>query len=407
MACSDRYDGSALLYTGSVTRDRIGLSTSRVLRESGSSPITGLGFMQVGKEPVLFVTSSSQVTSYFVARKGHQEDLDSLGAELRCSVISETANGLVVARTEGIYAYEPQMRGFALGFEGEKKMLKCFRDYLVIVGREGPRAADAASSVSRINTVTVYDTKNKFIAFAAGFNDVTHVMDEWGALFVLTGDGKMYKLSEKDFQTKLEVLYRKHLYEIAISLAKTQSTPQTLLDIYKVYAEHLYSKGNFNDAIAQYINTIGSLEPSYVIRKFLDSQRIHNLTSYLKALHDEEQADRHHTTLLLNCYTKLKDKSMLDAFIMTDRNLNFDLETAIKVCRHAGYFEHAVFLAKKFKQHDWYLKIQLEDVKQYQVSRSATPGCFDNSECSFVLPWCCRMPLTTSAHCHLRRLRRT
>jgi hypothetical protein len=340
--------------------------------------------MQVGKESVLFVTSSSQVTSYFVGRKGHQEDLDSLGAELRCSVISDSAQGLVVARTEGIYAYEPQMRGFALGFEGEKKMLKCFRDYLVIVGREGPRAADAASSVSRINTVTVYDTKNKFIAFAAGFNDVTQVMDEWGALFVLTGDGKMYKLSEKDFQTKLEVLYRKHLYEIAINLAKTQSTAGTLLDIYKVYAEHLYSKGNFNDAIAQYIKTIGSLEPSYVIRKFLDSQRIHNLTAYLKALHDEEQADRHHTTLLLNCYTKLKDKSMLDAFIMADRNLNFDLETAIKVCRHAGYFEHAVYLAKKFKQHDWYLKIQLEDVKQYQVCLSRRLAAADPVASVFV-----------------------
>lgn len=32
------------------------------------------------------------------------------------------------------------------------------------------------------------------------------------------------------------------------------------------------------------------------------------------------------------------------------------------------YFTHAVFLAKKFKQHDWYLKIQLEDVKQYQAA---------------------------------------
>jgi hypothetical protein len=99
-----RYDGSALLYTGSVTRDRIGLKqASRVLCESGSSPITGLAFMQVGREPVLFVTSSASVTSHFVSRKDrHVEDLDSLGAELRCSVLSESANGLVVARTEGV-----------------------------------------------------------------------------------------------------------------------------------------------------------------------------------------------------------------------------------------------------------------------------------------------------------------
>ena len=35
----------------------------------------------------------------------------------------------------------------------------------------------------------------------------------------------------------------------------------------------------------QYCLTIGQLEPSFVIRRFLDAQRIHNLTSYLEALH--------------------------------------------------------------------------------------------------------------------------
>jgi hypothetical protein len=47
-------------------------------------------------------------------------------------------------------------------------------------------------------------------------------------------------------------------------------------------ADHLYSKGNFDAAIHQYIRTIGQLEPSHVIRKFLDSQRIYNLTDYLQ-----------------------------------------------------------------------------------------------------------------------------
>ena len=41
------------------------------------------------------------------------------------------------------------------------------------------------------------------------------------------------------------------------------------------------------------------------------------------------------------------------------------METAIKVCRQASYHEHALYLAKKFQQHEWYLKIQLEDVNSY------------------------------------------
>lgn len=69
------------------------------------------------------------------------------------------------------------------------------------------------------------------------------------------------------------------------------------------------------------LSTIGKLEPSYVIRKFLDAQRIHNLTAYLQALHRQSLANADHTTLLLNCYTKLKDSSKLEEFIKVCRKL--------------------------------------------------------------------------------------
>jgi len=49
-----------------------------------------------------------------------------------------------------------------------------------------------------------------------------------------------------------------------------------------------------------------------------------------------------------------------------DREVNFDVETAIRVCRSAGYYEHAVFLADKHDQHDSYLKTQLEDLHNYK-----------------------------------------
>jgi len=368
------YDGSVLLYgDGDFTRERMGLGAitgnkGGKLVHEGTDPVTGLAFRNTGRELVLFVVTSSKVLSYCVQRKdNHVEELDSIGSEIKCSVAADVANGLAVARTEGVYAYEQDARGFALGVEGEKKLLTTFRNYLVIVGREQKRT-DASVAVSKVNTLTIYDPANKFIAFGAGFNDIQYVLTEWNTIYILAGDGKVYTLTEKDFQTKLDMLFKKHLYDIAISLAKNQAseTNETEIEIYEQYASHLYSKGNYNEAIAQYIKTIGRLEPSYVIRKFLDSQRIHNLTAYLKALHDKELADKHHTTLLLNCYTKLKDRNMLDEFIMTDRNLNFDLETAIVVCRQAGYYTHAVFLAKKFKNHDWYLKIQIEDEKHFQ-----------------------------------------
>lgn len=38
-------------------------------------------------------------------------------------------------------------------------------------------------------------------------------------------------------------------------------------------------------AKCRYVGTIGCVEPSYVIQRFLDVQRIHNLTDYLEQLH--------------------------------------------------------------------------------------------------------------------------
>jgi hypothetical protein len=57
------------------------------------------------------------------------------------------------------------------------------------------------------------------------------------------------------------------------------------VDIFRQYGDHLYEKGDHSGAIDQYEKTIGTLEPSYVIRKFLDAQKIHSLTAYLQALH--------------------------------------------------------------------------------------------------------------------------
>ena len=44
----------------------------------------------------------------------------------------------------------------------------------------------------------------------------------------------------------------------------------------------------------------------------------------------------------------------------------FDLETAIRVCRQAGYYDHASYLAKKYKRHEDYLRIQVEDAGNYK-----------------------------------------
>lgn len=71
-----------------------------------------------------------------------------------------------------------------------------------------------------------------------------------------------------------------------------------------------------------------------------------------------------HTTLLLNCYAKLKDTEKLETFIKS--GTNFDLETAIAMCRQGGYHDQAVYLSKKHGEHDRVVDILIEDSKNYE-----------------------------------------
>ena len=66
---------------------------------------------------------------------------------------------------------------------------------------------------------------------------------------------------------------------------------------------------------------------------------------------------------MLNCYAKLKDTEKLEAFI--NSNYNFDFDTAIAMCRQGGYFDQAVFLARKQGEHDIVVDVLIEDSKKY------------------------------------------
>jgi hypothetical protein len=80
-------------------------------------------------------------------------------------------------------------------------------------------------------------------------------------------------LEEKSTAAKLDMLYRKSLYLIALNLASTQGLDvSSVADIHKQYGDHLYGKGDYDGAMQQYVQTIGHLQPSYVVRKVSSSK---------------------------------------------------------------------------------------------------------------------------------------
>eukprot|EP00742_Colponemidia_sp_Colp-10_P014920 GILJ01016996.1.p1 GENE.GILJ01016996.1~~GILJ01016996.1.p1 ORF type:complete len:781 (-),score=139.23 GILJ01016996.1:46-2388(-) len=176
------------------------------------------------------------------------------------------------------------------------------------------------------------------------------------------------RYTEMEFPVKLKQLFERECYDIAVRMARkvdeVSGTNNEQMNIQKRYGEHLFKKGKYEESIGQYIKTIGgSVEPSYVIRQFLDAQRIKYLTKYLEELHSEKHkiANKNHTTLLLNCFTKMNERDKLKAFI-NRTDIRFDAHNAIKVCRQAGYYTEATQLAEKYTLHNEYVKIQLDNL---------------------------------------------
>ena len=81
---------------------------------------------------------------------------------------------------------------------------------------------------------------------------------------------QLFRLQEKPTSTKLDTLFQKSLYVLAINLARTQSLDEaSIADIHRRYGDHLYLKGDYDGAMQQFVKTLGHLQPSYVIRKVL------------------------------------------------------------------------------------------------------------------------------------------
>ncbi len=202
-------------------------------------------------------------------------------------------------------------------------------------------ANDAGASYALIATtdtksgrdaVDIYDASNKLVAFhillspghkalrAAGITTSKRTVSDGttrgglSSAIVITTGGSLVTLTEKITSDKVALLIQKNLYSAAISMAFADSSYKALdiTSLFRRHAEHLYRKGDFVNAMDQYIHTIGSLEPSHVIFRFLDAPKIPLLAKYLEELRSRNFASSAHCELLKTCYLKLNDVNMAE-----------------------------------------------------------------------------------------------
>lgn len=263
--------------------------------------------------------------------------------------------------------------------EGQKVMVRCYKSQVVVVTMKN----------NLQHQVAIYDVDHQFSGFIKVYTNVDQILCEDDGLFIFSRNNKkeviIQELHEKTTDDKLKLLFKKNNYEIARGLAKAEGYQDTFIaDIIKRQGDHYYSIEDFDSAINYYKQTVGYLEPSYVVIKFLDPNKIEFLTEYLEDLHRKHKHSNEHTALLLNCYVHLKKPEQLNDFLAkSDDDLElFDPKTAIQVCCEAKCYDVALSLAQKHSMHSIYVKILIENAGNYKQALFYMKNSMSTSGCA-------------------------
>nr|CAH8832177.1 unnamed protein product [Trichobilharzia regenti] len=337
--------------------------------------------------------------------------------------VTGTSPQFAVACSDAVYFYNWDGRGPCLAVDGEKIALETYKNYLIILKNTGKslvnsynpllnlthnnkeigKSSSSSSSMAATSTgaalspplpssqsfnyitsgsLIIQDYNNKFVAGEFHFTYFKALFIEWNGIYLLcgnefsnqfdetlnTGDSvalnaKLICLTEKDTQTKLDMLFSKKNFNLAIEIAKSQHFDNSeLAHIFWRYADHLYRQKDYDAAIREYIKTIGKLEASFVIQRFLEGSHIIQLTSYLEALKDQNLATSDHLILLLNCYCRLQAEDKIEQFVKTPNSTVLDITSALHALKQSKYINAAVKLAENTGRYIDCIGLLIEDL---------------------------------------------
>jgi vacuolar protein sorting-associated protein 11 len=195
-------NGSVVVVRGDLIHDRG--TKQRIVFES-QDPVTGLEVKE-GSTTVLYIATTGRLASLVISGKGlgpPVRTIENQGCGVGCMALDKETKDIIVVRDDAIYTYGPSGRGPSFAFDGPKKMVKMFKDYVCLVCP--PRVAQVSRSKTfrRLGTDDVddlfsstsfnlLDTDLRFIAHMESLpSQVKEIFVEWGELYLLTMKGQV------------------------------------------------------------------------------------------------------------------------------------------------------------------------------------------------------------------------
>lgn len=274
-------NGAVTVIRGDLIHDRG--TKQRTVFES-DEPVTGVEFrdVQVQKITTLYVSTTNRILKLVISGKGQGQParvVEDQGCGARCMTVESNTGEIIVGRNEMICYYTLEGRGSCLAFDGAKSLVDTFEDYIAVVST--PSKPTNTSTVARAfglskvddifntSTFTLLDGDLRFIAHSEYMVSTIRFLFTLGRdLYSITEGGKLYRYHEKTLFQKLDILYQRNLFTHAISIAQRSGIDSHQQNIiYRKYGDFLYSKGEYDSAMEQYLKAIDSTEPSQVIRK--------------------------------------------------------------------------------------------------------------------------------------------
>ena len=290
-------NGAVTMVRGDLIHDRG--AKQRTVFES-QEPITGAEFREGSNLTTLYLATTGRILTLTISGKGQGQPakpLEDTGCGVGCMSFNHNTREIIVVRNDAIYTYGMHGRGPPLAYEGPKQLVKIFGQYVVLVSPPQPASTSKLSPMrffggsrtdDTFNTtsLSVLDTDLRYVAHSESLtSQVKEVFMEWGDLFILTLDGKvnpllayvvasqltfnqLYRYHEKSLQQKLDILYQRNLFVLAINYAQKANLDNIQKNvILRRYGDFLYQKGDYDTAMQQYLKAIDNTEPSQVIRK--------------------------------------------------------------------------------------------------------------------------------------------
>ncbi|EAY12183.1 hypothetical protein TVAG_003890 [Trichomonas vaginalis G3] len=310
---------------------------------------------------ILYITTTKGVFGYNIALK-QQTQMENEGVKPGFAFLNSLDN-LFLCRDKTIVYYSPS--GNRITHELELPPIK-----VGPVGRYCYSAANAQISTSFL----VMDLEYGLLVNSQNIGStVTFVDYQWGSLISITKSNTIKMYQEMKSQPKIDLLCKNLRFEMAIKMSKSFNLGlSSEATINQLYADYLFTQHNYNAAIDHYIMTIGYTDPSHVIAKFVEPHHAEHLANYLVKL-PRDIITKQHTTLLFNCYTKIRATGKLDEIVKNfvdsakrNEEPSFDVETAVDVLKRNGYKQHALSLASAFKCHSLYLSLLEEELPDYE-----------------------------------------